>query len=109
MVLQQGTAKGTYQRECWHCPRLCSPSHHPEVVLWKKGALLPQSQAHPCLVLDRRHTHAWFWIIDIFMPGSGSQAYPCLIVYHKLGCLGIVTLCGPESEADTVLAAEDTG
>lgn len=43
------------------------------------------------------------------MPGSGSQAYPCLIVYHKLGCLGIVTLCGPESEADTVLAAEDTG
>lgn len=88
MVLQD-TAKGTYQSEHWHCPRLCSSSHHPENCL-EKG----------CPSISKPGTP---------MPGSGSRAHPCLVLDHKLVCLGLVTLCGPESEADTVLAAEDTG
>lgn len=67
---------------------------------WKKGVLLSQSQ---------KNTHAWFWITGTPMPGSGSRVHPCSVLDHKLVCLGLVTLCGPESEADTVLAAEDTG
>ena len=67
---------------------------------WKKGVLLSQSQ---------KNTHAWFWITDTPTPGSGSRTPPRPVLDHKLLCLGLVTLCGPESEADTVLAAEDTG
>lgn len=85
MVLQQGTIKGTYQGERWHCPRLCSSSHHPENCLEKGCPSIAKPEKHPCPVLDHGHTHAQFWITGTPMPGSGSQTYPCLVLDH--GCI----------------------
>lgn len=92
--LQQGTAKGTYQGERWHCPRLCSSSHHPEnclekrVSFYRKARKTPMpgsgSRAHP---LDHRHIHAWYWITGASMLGSGSQAglpRPCDTVWSRV-------------------------